>query len=89
MDILIIGLNGLSYNMLNWFDIIFPHLDPCRNKSDPSRLMNVDTISRTSEPSRLSRDDLPIPSVESETEQQRKERNDAVQERLCDLGYKN
>jgi len=51
--------------------------------------VRMDTLSRTSDPNRLSRDDLPTPSVENETERQREERNDAVEERLSDLGYMN
>lgn len=43
MDILVIGLDGLSYNMLDRFDVSFPYLDSVRDSGVSGDLMSVDT----------------------------------------------
>jgi len=43
MDILVIGLDGLSYNMLDRFDVSFSYLDSVRESGVSGDLMSVDT----------------------------------------------
>ena len=43
MDLLIIGLDGLSYNMLERFDVDFPYLEQVRAEGVSGDLMSVDT----------------------------------------------
>lgn len=43
MDLLVIGLDGLSYNMLERFDVDFPYLDRVRSEGVSGDLMSVDT----------------------------------------------
>ena len=43
MELLIIGLDGLSYNMLERFDVDFPYLDRVRSNGISGDLMSVDT----------------------------------------------
>jgi predicted AlkP superfamily phosphohydrolase/phosphomutase len=43
MDLLIIGLDGLSYNMLERFDVDFPYLEQVRSEGVSGDLMSVDT----------------------------------------------
>lgn len=43
MDLLVIGLDGLSYNMLDRFDIDFPYLEETRANGVSGDLMSVDT----------------------------------------------
>jgi predicted AlkP superfamily phosphohydrolase/phosphomutase len=43
MDLLIIGLDGLSYNMLDRFDVSFPYLERVRDQGVSGDLMSVDT----------------------------------------------
>jgi len=43
MDLLIIGLDGLSYNMLERFDVEFPYLEQVRSEGVSGDLMSVDT----------------------------------------------
>lgn len=43
MDLLIIGLDGLSYNMLERFNVDFPYLEHVRKKGVSGHLMSVDT----------------------------------------------
>lgn len=43
MELLIVGLDGLSYNMLERFDVDFPYLDRVREEGISGDLMSVDT----------------------------------------------
>jgi predicted AlkP superfamily phosphohydrolase/phosphomutase len=43
MELLVIGLDGLSYNMLDRFDVSFPYLDSVRKNGVSGDLMSVDT----------------------------------------------
>jgi predicted AlkP superfamily phosphohydrolase/phosphomutase len=43
MDLLIIGLDGLSYNMLERYDVEFPYLEGARSEGVAGDLMSVDT----------------------------------------------
>ena len=43
MDLLIVGLDGLSYNMLDRFDVDFPYLDEVMSEGIHGDLMSVDT----------------------------------------------
>lgn len=43
MDLLIVGLDGLSYNMLERFDVDFPYLERVREEGVSGDLMSVDT----------------------------------------------
>lgn len=43
MDILVIGLDGLSYNMIDRFDISFPYLNSTKKNGVSGDLMSVDT----------------------------------------------
>lgn len=43
MDLLIIGLDGLSYNMLDRFDVDFSYLERVREEGVSGDLMSVDT----------------------------------------------
>lgn len=43
MKMLVIGLDGLSYNMLDRFDVSFPHLEHVKDTGISGDLMSVDT----------------------------------------------
>lgn len=49
----------------------------------------MDVLSRSSEPRTLDRSALPTPSIKIETAEERRDRNEIVEERLSDLGYMN
>lgn len=101
MELLVIGLGGLSYNILERFDVDFHHLDRVREEVVSGDLMSVDTpitvpawtsfatglLVGDVVPKIMTAEEPLDPWTRAESTQEREEREAVVEERLSDLGY--